>query len=185
MPAMLILRRLTEVDEQEAMRAHRATSPGYASFLQYYTEDMPFAEYLHRLADQERGVGLLPDYVPSAYLFAFAGERIVGRVSIRPEPDPFLVLRNGHIGYAVVPEFRRQGYGKALLRLALERARDEYGLSRVLVTCDEDNEGSIQIIESCGGVFEEVVEDPALEKPKRRYHIDIGPATPQPACTWA
>jgi predicted acetyltransferase len=185
MPATLILRRLIAADEEELMRAHRATSPGYSSFLQYYTEGTPFPEYLHRLAEQERGVGLLPDYVPSAYLFAFAGGRIVGRVSIRPEPDPLLVLRTGHIGYAVVPEFRRQGYGKAMLELALEWARDEYGLSRVLVTCDEDNQGSIRIIESCGGAFEEVVDDPGLEKPKRRYHIDIRPAASKPAHTRA
>ncbi len=170
-----ILRRLTEADEEELLRAHRATSPGYPSFLHYYTEGMPFADYLRRLADQERGVGLLPDYVPSVYLFGFVDGRIVGRVSIRPGLGPEYADRNGHIGYAVVPEFRRQGYAKALLGEALSVARDEYGFTRVVLTCDMDNQASMRTIESCGGVFECLVEGSDMRKPKRRYHIDVVP----------
>jgi len=42
----------------------------------------------------------------------------------------------------------------------------------VLVTCDDDNIGSIRTIENNGGVLEEVISGPDLDRPKRRYWID-------------
>ena len=81
---------------------------------------MPFRRYLQVLADQERGIGLpSPDHVPSTFLFAFAGARIVGRASIRHRLTAISSGSGGHIGYVVVPEFRRHGHATAILRLAL------------------------------------------------------------------
>ena len=45
---------------------------------------------------------------------------------------------------------------------------------RVLVTCDDDNVGSIRTIEKNGGVLENVVSGQGLDKAKRRYWIDLG-----------
>ena len=71
---------------------------------------MPFSRYLEVLAEQERGANLPPNHVPSTFLFAFVARRIVGRVSIRHSLNEFLARVGGHIGYVVVPEFRRLGY---------------------------------------------------------------------------
>jgi predicted acetyltransferase len=71
----------------------------------------------------------------------------------------------------VVPEHRRKGYATAILRQSLQIARDKLGLERVLVTCDDDNVGSIKTIEKNGGAFESVVTPPDGDKPKRRYWI--------------
>jgi predicted acetyltransferase len=60
-----------------------------------------------------------------------------------------------------------------MLRQALAIAHQELGLSRVLVTCDEDNVGSIRTIEKNGGVLEDVITGPDLDAPKRRYWIDL------------
>lgn len=49
---------------------------------------------------------------------------------------------------------------------------------RVLVTCDDGNIGSIKTIENNGGVLEDIVSGPDLDKPKRRYWIDICRAAP-------
>ncbi|WP_112661659.1 GNAT family N-acetyltransferase [Microvirga flavescens] len=59
---------------------------------------------------------------------------------------------SGHIGYSVVPWKRRLGCATQALRLVLPVARSE-GLSRVLVTCDDDNVGSQKVILANGGVF--------------------------------
>ena len=79
----------------------------------------------------------------------------------------------GQIGYVVVPEFRRRGYATEILRQALHIARRSLGISRALVTCDEDNIGSIKTIEKNGGRLENVIRDPDLTKAKCRYWIEV------------
>jgi predicted acetyltransferase len=174
MQADLTLRVPREDEEDEFLRAHRATSPETPHFLHYYREGMPFRRYLEVLAEQERGLDLPSNHVPSTFLFAFVGTRIVGRVSIRHSLNPFLERVGGHIGYVVVPEFRRRGYATAILRVSLQIAREKWGILRVLVTCDDDNIGSIRTIEKNCGILENIVSGPDLEKPKRRYWIEIG-----------
>jgi predicted acetyltransferase len=169
----IVLRTPREDEEAEVLRAHRATSPTYPSFLHYYEEGMSFARYLDVLSERQRGEHLPPRHVPSTFLFAFAEPRIVGRVSIRHTLNPFLERVGGHIGYAVVPEFRRKGYATEILRQALVIAGECLGLDRVLVTCDDDNVASIRTIEKNGGVMENTVAGPDLATPKRRYWVDI------------
>jgi predicted acetyltransferase len=171
-----MLLRLPRLDEEdEFLRAHRATTPDVPNFLHYHAEGMSLAQYLAVLDERARGVNLPPGHVASTFLFAFDADRIVGRVSIRHELNAELLRLGGHIGYAVVPEFRRRGYATAMLRLALGFARDTLGLDRVLVTCDDDNVGSIRTIEKNGGVLEDVVTGAGLAKPKRRYWIATRP----------
>jgi predicted acetyltransferase len=148
------------------------------NFLHYYEDGMPFARYLALLEQRARGEQLPRGHVASTFLFGFDGPRIVGRVSIRHELNDFLLRVGGHIGYAVVPEFRRQGYATAMLRASVDIAHRRLGIARILVTCDDDNVGSIRTIEKNGGVLENVVTGPDLAKPKRRYWIDLPPLTP-------
>lgn len=173
MAGTLVLRRPREDEEVEFIRAYHAT-PDVPNFLHHYGDGMSFRRYLEVLEDQERGVNLAPNHVPSTFLFAFDDERIVGRVSIRHRLNDFLLRAGGHIGYAVVPEFRRRGYATAILGLALGIAHDKLGIDRVLVTCDDDNVGSIRTIENNGGVLENIIRPPDVDKPTRRYWIRTG-----------
>jgi predicted acetyltransferase len=168
----IVLRLPLESEEAEFLRAHRATSPTSPTFLHYYEEGMPFARYLEVLGERARGERLPPNDVPSTFLFAFSGPRIVGRVSVRHSLNSFLERVGGHIGYVVVPEFRRRGYATEMLRRSVQIAHERFGLERVLVTCDDDNVGSIRVIENNGGVLENVVAAPDLTTPKRRYWIE-------------
>jgi predicted acetyltransferase len=132
---------------------------------------MPFGKYLEVLEEHARAENLPPNHVPSTFLFAFAGTRIVGRVSIRHSLNDLLRQAGGHIGYVVVPEFRRQGYATMMLRQSIQIARG-LGIGRILVTCDDDNIGSIRTIEKNGGVLDDIIFVPHLAKPKRRYWIE-------------
>jgi predicted acetyltransferase len=171
-PVELVLR-LPRVDEEdEFYRAYRLASADVPNFLLSYDEGMSFRRYVDRLAAQAQGRELPPGFVPSTFLFAFAADRIVGRVSIRHRLNDFLERVGGHIGYAVVPEFRRRGYATAILRMSVVIARRDLGIDRILVTCDDDNVGSVRTIEKNGGVLENVVSGQDLETPKRRYWIE-------------
>ena len=119
-----------------------------------------------------RAVALPAGIVPSTLRFGFVGNRIVGRVSIRHTLNDALARKGGHIGYVVLPEFRRRGYATAMLRQALAVARERLRLDRVLLTCDDDNMASIRTIERNAGVLERLVTGTERgERPFRRYWI--------------
>ena len=167
----LILRLPREDEASEFLRAHRATSPHEPSFLHLYDDGMSLPDYLKVLARLREGKDLPPGYVPETFLFAFVGPRIVGRVAIRHALNAFLEREGGHIGYVVVPEFRRRGYATQLLALGVRLASDQLGITRVLVTCGDSNRGSIRVIERNGGLLQDVIEVDGHHEPLRRYWI--------------
>ena len=82
-------------------------------------------------------------------------DALVGFLHLRHTLNAYLLDRGGHVGYGIRPSHRREGHAKRALALALEVLRD-LGVTRALVTCDDDNLGSARTIESCGGVLEDV-----------------------------
>lgn len=134
--------------------------------------DETWADWLSRIAREHAGTDLPEGRVPATMLFAFVGDDLVGRVSIRHELNAFLLEVGGHIGYAVRPAFRRRGYATEILRQSLETAGG-LGIEQVLVTCDVDNVGSRRTIERCGGVLEDIRPGQPGQAPKRRYWITI------------
>jgi predicted acetyltransferase len=96
----------------------------------------------------------------------------IGKLTLRVTIDERYLHVGGHIGYEIRPSRRRCGYGTALLRLGLEKAR-ERGLSRVLLTCDETNLASQKVIERNGGKLENLVDVDGQTARKMRYWIDL------------
>ncbi len=133
--------------------------------------DETWSSYVARVERQRHGRDLAPGRVPSTFLVADVGGVVVGRVSIRHELNDQLAAVGGHIGYAVRPGYRRRGYARSILRQSLDAAR-ALGLSRVLITCDDDNVASASLIESFGGTLENVISLDGVP-PIRRYWIDL------------
>lgn len=131
-----------------------------------------FASYLRNMQKQKERHYVEPDRVPTTDFWLIDGEEVIGRLSLRHELNDFLLKVAGHIGYMIRPSRRCQGYGKEILRLGLEQAR-AIGLTRVLVTCDENNIGSKRVIESNGGRFENAVVVNGSSVKKLRYWIDV------------
>lgn len=118
-----------------------------------------------RLADAQRRTEIL---VPKTHLWAIDGDEMVGRIAIHHELNPALRLEGGHIGYDTVPSQRGRGIATEMLRQALPIARG-LGLTEVLLTCNDDNQGSIRVIERNGGVLRET-KAPAPGRPLKRYY---------------
>jgi predicted acetyltransferase len=136
-------------------------------------DEESFRVFLSRLRDNALGRSLPPGYSPTVthWLLDEAGE-IVGASRLRPVLTEELMHEGGNIGYDVPPSARLQGNGTALLRLTLAKAA-ERGLTRALLTCDKDNEGSRKIIERNGGVLDgEGISDES-GKPVLRFWITM------------
>jgi len=128
-----------------------------------------FDAYISNLRAESEGKSLKPNYVPASTFWLIDDGSYIGRVNIRHSLNKTLEKVGGHIGYAIRPTKRKQGYGRAALEMALPQAK-KIGLSRVLITCDEDNMGSRKIIESSGGRLRDTVSE-KQGKLTRRYWI--------------
>jgi predicted acetyltransferase len=140
--------------------------------IDFHEVDARFADHVAAERDRARK-SPRPDFVKETRLWGILDdEHFAGKISIRHELNDSLKVMGGHIGYDTVPSFRRQGVGSRMLELALPLAR-QLGLQRVLLTCDDNNHGSIRIIEKNGGVLESK-RLLAADKPLKRYYwIDL------------
>ena len=168
---MLRLRPLRAGDEAAFLAGHAQMAAEGFVFGFLLEPDLPWEEYLRMLANWRCARSLPEGWVPDTFLVADVDGELVGRVSIRHELTDFLREEGGHIGYGVLPAFRRRGYATEILRQAVVIARS-VGVDRVLVTCDDDNIGSIRTIEACGGKLDSVRPAEPGSAAIRRYLID-------------
>lgn len=131
-----------------------------------------FEDLIRRLAQAKDPAAAAPGELPYEDFWLMEGEEWIGKLTLRTTINEHYLHAGGHIGYEIRPSKRRCGYGTALLRLGLEKAR-ERGLSRVLLTCDETNLGSRKIIERNGGNLENMVEVKGQTVRKMRYWIHL------------
>lgn len=105
-----------------------------------------------------RAQSKLPSYyVPSYDYFAVDDDKFIGVIHIRIRLTENLLKYGGHIGYGV--KYWKMGYGKEILKLALQEYKDLIEEDKILITCDDDNIGSYKIIEANGGILENKVEN--------------------------
>lgn len=169
--SLLRLRPLDGADRAQAVQAHQELQEENFSFLLGgWSPGTEWHAYLRKLRSDRHDGATARNRVPATFLVAVIGDQIVGRTSIRHRLNQRLLEDGGHIGYAVRPQFRRRGYATVILRQSLIIARAE-GVERVLMTCDDNNQASIRIIESAGGVLEDIRPNPDKGVAKRRYWI--------------
>jgi predicted acetyltransferase len=170
----LRLRPLGSADEAAFHAAQRAMSAEQFPFGFEYDEAMRWSDFLEQLEGRRLGTRVSDGWVPSTFLVADVGGRMIGRASIRHHLNDFLAYEGGHIGFCVLPPERGRGYATEILRQSLTVA-GELGIARALLCCDDNNNVSATTIEHCGGVLDSKVHS-ADGTLVRRYWIEVKPA---------
>lgn len=126
------------------------------------------------------GRDLPPGRVAETRFFLVAHEAdaltVIGMSTLRHTLTPLLEDVGGHIGYRIRPSARRQGYGTRILELTLRQAQP-LGLSRVLLTCDQDNIASARVIQRNGGVLASEGYSAQTATVVSRYWIELPAST--------
>jgi predicted acetyltransferase len=156
---------LAMVEEHIAIDEHKTW--------QYDQAVEDFAKYVQDRLDWKEGKSLPEGWIPASTFWLVRNKNVIlGTSSLRHKLTKHLRNIGGHIGYNIRPSERRKGYGTLILALTLEKAR-ELGLTRILVTCDEDNIASAKIIEKNGGKLKNIYVNKELKQPKRQYWIEL------------
>jgi predicted acetyltransferase len=129
-----------------------------------------FEEFVRSLLLRETVAA--PGFVRDTVYWATLGDEVVGRIAIRHELNEFLAMVGGHVGYIVRPSYRKRGVATEMLRLLLLEPISR-NIGRILLTCDESNEGSIKTILKNGGVFDQTLNIGSERARKNHYWITL------------
>lgn len=131
-------------------------------------------EWIHWCRQMEQEETVPDGMVPSTTLLCVRGRdrRVVGMIDIRHRLNDYLARIGGHIGYSVRPGERRKGYASEMLSRALAYCGC-LGISRAMISCDQDNEGSRRTILKNGGVLQDTVMEEESGVLVQRYWIDL------------
>lgn len=126
----------------------------------YYFADSDSCDIFEKFDNYKYEKNLKPGRVGATYFWLVDEERnhFIGEISIRHKLTESLLRYAGHIGYGVRCSEWNKGYGTLMLKLALEKAK-EMGLSKVLLTCDDDNPASAKVMENNGAVLQDKIEN--------------------------
>ncbi|MBQ2952293.1 MAG: GNAT family N-acetyltransferase [Clostridia bacterium] len=115
---------------------------------------------LQRIEDFRHARNLPAGYVGATtfWLVDDAQQRFLGQIDIRHQLTDSLLCYGGHIGYAIRLGEWGKGYGTQMLTLALPHAK-ALGITRCLITCDDDNPGSARVMEKNGFVLGDKVDN--------------------------
>lgn len=126
-------------------------------------------QYFQDALDMREGRNL-GSLVPCTNFWIIVNDEYCGRMSIRHELNEWLKNYGGHIGYEVKTSARRKGIATLALSEAIIYCWNELNLTSILLTCADDNEGSIRTIEKNKGKLIEKRSDLG-GRPSRYYTI--------------
>lgn len=140
----------------------------------YYIKEIGnFDSYIQKLKNESAGINLPPGYVPQTTFWFMTPAGDIGGISrLRHYLNDFLHTVGGHIGYDVPPGHRGKGYASDILQQTLLRAK-AMGITRVLLTADQDNVASTRTVEKNGGVISSTNNDPITGKLQNLYWLDL------------
>lgn len=116
-----------------------------------------FKKWLIKSDKASKGIGLESFMVPQNIYWLYVDGIPVGMGKLRHYLTDKLKEEGGHGGYAIRYSYRNRGYGKLLMRLLIEQAK-ELGIEKLLITVQNHNIPSIKVAISNGGKIDKVNE---------------------------
>lgn len=126
----------------------------------YGLSDATNLDILKKFDDYRNERNLKPGRVGAHFFWLVDDEKdyFIGEISIRHRLNEALKRYGGHIGYCVRFSEWNKGFGTLMLELALKEAKT-IGLSKILITCNDDNVGSARVMEKNGFVLGDKIEN--------------------------
>lgn len=124
----------------------------------YIKKANDFVEFREILKDlvKDKNIAFTEQRVPQIVYWVVLNDDIIGIVKVRKRINENLKKLGGHIGYYILKKYRNKGYGKELLKRALDLFDDN---TTVVITCSKDNLASQKVIEYNNGILIEILND--------------------------
>ena len=124
----------------------------------YIKKANDFVEFREILKDlvKDKNIAFTEQRVPQIVYWVVLNDDIIGIVKVRKIINENLKKLGGHIGYYILKKYRNKGYGKELLKRALDLFDDN---TTIVITCSKDNLASQKVIEYNNGILIEILND--------------------------
>lgn len=124
----------------------------------YIKKANDFVEFREILKDlvKDKNIAFTEQRVPQIVYWVVLNDDIIGIVKVRKRINENLKKLGGHIGYYILKKYRNKGYGKELLKRALDLFDDN---TTIVITCSKDNLASQKVIEYNNGILIEILND--------------------------
>lgn len=171
----LYFREITRADQEQLLQMKQEIALFDGNFEGYTrlraVDD--FETFISKIERSKNGKLLPPGFSPEmAFIALNEVEHIVGIIVIRMELTGNLINHGGNVGYIVKPSARGKGCGTKMLQFAVDQCR-KYGMSRILVTCRNENHASEKVILRNGGIYENNYFDSECQASYKRYWIIV------------
>lgn len=124
----------------------------------YIKKANDFVEFREILKDlvKDKNIAFTEQRIPQIVYWVVLNDDIIGIVKVRKRINENLKKLGGHIGYYILKKYRNKGYGKELLKRALDLFDDN---TTIVITCSKDNLASQKVIEYNNGILIEILND--------------------------
>ena len=126
---------------------------------------------INYLEEKRQGINLKPGYVSATTLWLVDDKTFIGEIHIRHQLTKALLNYGGTIGYGIRYSKWHHGYGKLMLKYALDYCKNVLDLRKVMITCNEDNYASEHIMLANRGLYAGLLD--TEEGKIKKYWINI------------
>lgn len=135
-----------------------------------FSNSSDYDAWLLMMRNRKENKDLPEGYVRENFYLCYDKKELVGVFSVKfALTNNFLIMAVILVTPSLLPK-RKRGYGTAILKEGLSLAKN-LGFHKVLSVADDDNIGSIKIIEKNGGVYENSLFDEEEKVLVRRYWV--------------